>query len=69
MVKIEEAETLDTRDFTGGIRRGIESYTNVIQAKDLSIGYDAPLAEVSFAAEKGASGDHRGRTARENLHY
>ena len=52
MVKIEKPRRFDTRAFHGRYTPRIESYTNVIQAKDLSIGYDAPLAEVSFLLQK-----------------
>lgn len=52
MVKIEKPRRFDTRAFHGRYTSRIESYTNVIQAKDLSIGYDAPLAEGSFLLQK-----------------
>ena len=52
MVKIEKPRRFDTRAFHGRYTPRIESYTNVIQAKDLSIGYDAPLADVSFLLQK-----------------
>ncbi len=52
MVKIEKPRRFDTRAFHGRYIPRTESYTNVIQAKKLAIGYDAVLSEVSFLLQK-----------------
>lgn len=52
MVKIEKPRRFDTRAFRARYVPRIESYTNVIQAKNLRIGYDHVLSEVSFLLQK-----------------
>lgn len=52
MVKIEKPRRFDTKAFHGRYTPRLESYTNVIQAKDLSIGYDHELGKVSFLLQK-----------------
>lgn len=52
MVKIEKPRRFDTRAFHGRYIPRTESYTNVIQAKKLAIGYDTVLSEVSFLLQK-----------------
>ena len=53
MVKIEKPRRFDTRTFHAMFTPRIESYTEVITAKNLSIGYDEELAKVSFQLRKG----------------
>ena len=52
MVKIEKPRHFDTKAFHGRYVPRIESYTNVIQAKELQIGYDRSLSTVSFLLQK-----------------
>ena len=52
MDKIEKPRRFDTRAFHARYIPRIESYTNVIQAKNLKIGYDHVLSEVSFLLQK-----------------
>ncbi len=52
MVKIEKPRRFDTRAFHARYTPRTESYTNVIQAKKLVIGYDFALGEVSFLLQK-----------------
>lgn len=52
MEKIEKPRRFDTRAFHARYIPRIESYTNVIQAKNLRIGYDHILSEVSFLLQK-----------------
>lgn len=52
MEKIEKPRRFDTRAFHARYIPRIESYTNVIQAKNLKIGYDHVLSEVSFLLQK-----------------
>lgn len=52
MVKIEKPRHFDTKAFHGRYVPRIESYTNVVQAKELQIGYDSPLSTVSFLLQK-----------------
>ncbi len=52
MVKIEKPRRFDTRAFRARYIPRIESYTNVIQAKELAIGYDHVLSHVSFLLQK-----------------
>ncbi len=52
MVKIEKPRHFDTRAFHGRYQPRIESYTNVIRAKNLAIGYDTVLSTVSFLLQK-----------------
>lgn len=52
MVKIEKPRRFDTRAFHARYTPRIESYTNVIQAKELAIGYDHVLSRVSFLLQK-----------------
>ncbi len=52
MVKIEKPRRFDTRAFHARYTPRIESYTNVVQAKELSIGYDHSLSRVTFLLQK-----------------
>lgn len=52
MVKIEKPRRFDTRAFHARYTPGIESYTNVVQAKELAIGYSHVLSRVSFLLQK-----------------
>lgn len=52
MVKIEKPRRFDTRAFHARYEPRIESYTNVMQARDLSIGYDHELEKVNFLLQK-----------------
>ena len=52
MEKIEKPRRFDTRAFHARYIPRIESYTNVIQAKNLKIGYDHVLSEGSFLLQK-----------------
>ena len=53
MVKIEKPRRFDTRAFRAMFSPRIESYTNVINAKNLAIGYDSVLSEATFLLQKG----------------
>ena len=53
MVKIEKPRRFDTRAFRAMFSPRIESYTNVINAKSLAIGYDSVLSEATFLLQKG----------------
>ena len=53
MVKIEKPRRFDTRAFKAMFSPRIESYTNVINAKSLAIGYDSVLSEATFLLQKG----------------
>ncbi len=53
MVKIEKPRRFDTKAFRAMFTPRIESYTDVLSAKKLKIGYDNELAEVSFQLRKG----------------
>lgn len=53
MVKIEKPRRFDTRTFKANFTPRIESWSNVITAKDLSIGYDGELSCLSFRLMKG----------------
>ncbi|MCM1560178.1 MAG: ABC-F family ATP-binding cassette domain-containing protein [Butyrivibrio sp.] len=52
MVKIEKPRRFDTKAFHARYTPAIESYTNVVQAKELAIGYDHVLSRVSFLLQK-----------------
>ena len=52
MVKIEKPRHFDTKAFHAQFTPRIESYTNVVTAKNLSIGYDKELSQVSFRLMK-----------------
>ncbi len=52
MVKIEKPRRFDTKAFHARYEPRIESYTNVVQARELSIGYDHELEKVSFLLQK-----------------
>lgn len=52
MVKIEKPRRFDTRAFHARYEPRIESYTNVVQARELAIGYDHVLEKVSFLLQK-----------------
>ena len=53
MVKIEKPRRFDTKTFHAMFTPRIESYTEVLTAKNLQIGYDEVLSEVSFQLRKG----------------
>lgn len=53
MVKIEKPRRFDTKTFHAMFKPRIESYTDVLTAKKLQIGYDCVLSEVSFQLKKG----------------
>lgn len=53
MVKIEKPRRFDTRTFRANFTPRIESWSNVLAAKDLSIGYDGELSRLSFRLMKG----------------
>ncbi len=53
MVKIEKPRRFDTKVFRAMFQPRTESYTEVLRAKKLQIGYDRELAEASFLLEKG----------------
>lgn len=53
MVKIEKPRRFDTKTFRAMFMPRIESYTEVLNVKNLKIGYEKELAEVSFLLEKG----------------
>lgn len=53
MVKIEKPRRFDTKTFRAMFTPRIESYTDVLSAKNLSIGYDEELSRVSFQLRKG----------------
>ena len=52
MVKIEKPRHFDTKAFHARYIPRIESYTNVINAKKLEIGYDKVLSTVTFLLQK-----------------
>lgn len=52
MVKIEKPRRFDTKAFHARYIPRLESYTNVINAKNLEIGYDTTLSTVSFLLQK-----------------
>ena len=52
MVKIEKPVRFDTKTFHAVFTPRIESYTDVLTAKNLKIGYDKELSEVSFQLRK-----------------
>lgn len=52
MVKIEKPRRFDTKAFHARYVPRIESYTNVVQAKNLEIGYTSVLSRVSFLLQK-----------------
>ena len=53
MVLIEKPRHFDTKTFKANFTPRIESYSNVITAKDLSIGYDTVLSTLSSRLMKG----------------
>lgn len=53
MVKIEKPRRFDTRTFRALFEPRIQSYSEVLTAKNLSIGYDTELSKVSFTLRKG----------------
>lgn len=53
MVKIEKPRRFDTRAFRALFQPRTESYTEVLTAKKLGIGYDRELCRVSFTLRKG----------------
>ena len=53
MVLIEKPRHFDTKTFKANFTPRIESYSNVITDKDLSIGYDTVLSTLSFRLMKG----------------
>lgn len=52
MVKIEKPRRFDTKAFHARYIPRITSYTNVVTAKDLEIGYDSVLSKVTFLLQK-----------------
>lgn len=52
MVKIEKPRRFDTKTFRAMFTPRIESYTDVLTTKNLSIGYDTELSCVSFLLQK-----------------
>lgn len=52
MVKIEKPRRFDTKAFHARYIPRIESYTNVINAKNLEIGYEKVLSTVTFLLQK-----------------
>ncbi len=52
MVKIEKPRRFDTRAFHALFQPRIESYSEVVAAKNLSIGYERELSKVSFTLRK-----------------
>ncbi|MDE5589569.1 MAG: ABC-F family ATP-binding cassette domain-containing protein [Acetatifactor sp.] len=52
MVKIEKPRRFDTKAFHARYTPRIESYTNVVQTKELAIGYSHVLSRVSFLLQK-----------------
>ena len=53
MVKIEKPRRFDTKTFHAMFTPRIGSYTEVLTARNLQIGYDEVLSEVSFQLRKG----------------
>ncbi len=53
MVKIEKPRRFDTKTFHAMFTPRIESYTEVMNVKNLKIGYDKELSQVSFTLRKG----------------
>ncbi|MCM1103896.1 MAG: ABC-F family ATP-binding cassette domain-containing protein [Clostridium sp.] len=53
MVKIEKPRRFDTKTFRAMFTPRMESYTEVLNVRNLKIGYDKELADVSFLLEKG----------------
>lgn len=53
MVKIEKPRRFDTKTFRAMFTPRMESYTEVLNVKNLKIGYEKELADVSFLLEKG----------------
>ncbi len=53
MLKIEKPRRFDTRAFHALFQPRVESYTEVVTAKNLCIGYDTELSRVSFTLRKG----------------
>ena len=53
MVKIEKPRRFDTRTFHAMFTPRIDSYTDVLTVKNLQIGYEQVLSEVSFHLRKG----------------
>lgn len=53
MVKIEKPRRFDTKTFRAMFTPRMESYTEVLNVRNVKIGYDKELADVSFLLEKG----------------
>lgn len=53
MVKVEKPRRFDTKTFHAMFTPRMESYTDVLSAKGLRIGYDKELSRVSFELRKG----------------
>lgn len=53
MVKIEKPRRFDTRTFHAMFTPRIESYTDVLFVRNLKIGYEKELSQVSFQLKKG----------------
>ena len=69
MVKIEKPRHFDTKAFHARYVPRMESYTNVIHAKNLEIGYDTVLSKVSFCFKRKTDLQSLGRTVKENPHF
>lgn len=52
MVKIEKPRKFDTKSFRASFSPRTESYSEVLKAENLSIGYDRELSKVSFILRK-----------------
>ena len=53
MVKIEKPRRFDTKTFHAMFTPRIESYTDVLSVRNLKIGYDKELSQISFELKKG----------------
>ena len=53
MVKIDKPDKADNRTFISSFQPKDDSYREVLKVKDLSIGYDKVLGNVSFSLERG----------------
>ncbi|MBQ0000737.1 MAG: ABC-F family ATP-binding cassette domain-containing protein [Clostridiales bacterium] len=53
MVKVEKPRRFDTRSFKALFQPRLVSYTEVLSARKLKIGYDEVLSEVNFLLQKG----------------
>ena len=53
MVKIEKPRRFDTKTFHAMFTPRIDSYTDVLSVRNLKIGYDKELSQISFELKKG----------------